>query len=846
VTSIARAGVVTFALAIAGALAAPVRAQPILAGRPLAEALRDLQRRGLAIVFSTEVVQPGMRVGAIVPSSDPRRMLEALLEPHGLEARGAPRDVLVVARKRQGATSAPRPPAAAPSGSIRGLVVDARSAATLAGVLVRIPRSGAETVSDADGHFELNAVAPGAHRLYVSLIGYVLAEPEVTVPAGAALDLTVTLSEGAATYTEEITVVGDAFRGPSVEVPAAMALNSADLRELRGVLTDDPFRAVQALPGVISGNDLRSEFAIRGSDPAHVGLSIEGITTDWPVHAVHGDWSGGSVGLVNADVVDGITLLAGAYPLEQPARSGGLLDITLREGSRARTQAHASLTMTSASLITEGPIGQAARGSWLVSARQSYVQWILERTGADGTRFAFGDVAGKLAWDVTPRQQVRVAAVAGHSLLELDRADPDPNLITRGSATASFVSGAWQSSIGAGATVVQRAALLTERFANDGPTMRDLSAGSRTDVVYRADAAVPVGGSVSARFGGEIRHETSDASFTRFIGFADGPRTERVELVDGSRNVLSAYARLSVPLHARVRLDTGALVTRAADVTAAPQAAATGSFGAWTIRGAAGLYRQPAALEQTASTFGRGGLASEWSRHLDFSVERRLGGTMRVQLAGYRRDDRNALRLAGDEFRVVGPAIVTPSLSPAWGNTLGAHAWGVEILAQRRAAAGLSGWMGYAWSRTRSSDSASGERFAADYDQPHAFNAFAQYRLSTVTAVSGKLRIGDGTPVIGYLTGTLDDAFVGSDRNRLRLPLYARLDLRVNHAFNMESRRLTLFAEVVNVFGRRNETAACACAGWTDSPQVYSDGRVTSVTQRMFPFLPTVGIVVDF
>ena len=37
------------------------------------------------------------------------------------------------------------------------------------------------------------------------------------------------------------------------------------------------FRAVQALPGVATGNDFRSDFSVRGSDSRHMGLSIDGV-----------------------------------------------------------------------------------------------------------------------------------------------------------------------------------------------------------------------------------------------------------------------------------------------------------------------------------------------------------------------------------------------------------------------------------------------------------------------------------------------------------------------------------------------------------------------------------------
>jgi len=40
-------------------------------------------------------------------------------------------------------------------------------------------------------------------------------------------------------------------------------LGSRELLALRGLIADDPFRAVQMLPGVSTGDDFRAEFALR-------------------------------------------------------------------------------------------------------------------------------------------------------------------------------------------------------------------------------------------------------------------------------------------------------------------------------------------------------------------------------------------------------------------------------------------------------------------------------------------------------------------------------------------------------------------------------------------------------
>jgi hypothetical protein len=85
------------ALLVLSALAAPAAADDY-AGRPLAEVLRELS---LPIVFTSELVGPELVVAEEPPPEaalDPRRLLDAVLAPHGLAVREAPGGVLVVVR----------------------------------------------------------------------------------------------------------------------------------------------------------------------------------------------------------------------------------------------------------------------------------------------------------------------------------------------------------------------------------------------------------------------------------------------------------------------------------------------------------------------------------------------------------------------------------------------------------------------------------------------------------------------------------------------------------------------------------------------------------------------------
>ncbi|HEX8172436.1 MAG TPA: TonB-dependent receptor [Thermoanaerobaculia bacterium] len=81
------------------------------AGRPLGDALRELESRGLRLIYSADVVTPAMIVRAEPRASEPRRILDELLREHALHAQRGPRGTLVIVRD---APKAPPKETAAP------------------------------------------------------------------------------------------------------------------------------------------------------------------------------------------------------------------------------------------------------------------------------------------------------------------------------------------------------------------------------------------------------------------------------------------------------------------------------------------------------------------------------------------------------------------------------------------------------------------------------------------------------------------------------------------------------------------------------------------------------------
>ena len=729
-------------------------------------------------------------------------------------------------------------PAIQGAGTIQGHVLDARTGAPLARVLVVVEGGSQTAQTGPDGRFELPAVETGPRRLVVSVVGYVLVQRDVQVAPGQVLHVTIPLTEGTGTYTESVTVAADRFRPAGSPVPAQQVLGSADLQNLRGVLADDPLRAVQVLPGVATGDDLRSEFSVRGSDFAHMNFTVEGFSTPFLLHtvrAVEDRANAGSVAMINSDILEDVTLLNGGYAQRYGNRTGAEVDFRLREGSRDRRQVRASVSGTSASSVIEGPFG--GRGSWLLSARQSYVDLLVKRLRDEGIAFGFTDVQGKTVYDLTDRQRLDLTVIAGRSRLEdTDRDDRRDKFVGRNRA-AIAVTG-WRLT-GSRGLLDARVLGAVSEFRNNETDNPSLDEGEERQLAARVDGTYVVSPDLQVEIGGDAERMRETRRRDRVVGGVGRTINE----YSGEATRSGAYALVRVDLFDRLLIAPGARAdhsTLTDETTASPWLQLEWRTSRSTaVRASAGVYRQFPGFEQVIGALGRGTNRHERAAQYDVGVEGRVGTTMRWQVTFYDREEEDFFRRAGAETRVVDGRLVRGANTAVYLNRLDGYARGVELLVQRRDPNTLSGWISYAYARNRYHDAASAEAFWGDLDQRHTLNLYAHYRWSDRSSVGGKLRLGSNFPVPGYYVERNGEYFVTDRRNELRLPVYARLDVRANRTFNWSRRRLTLFAEVINVLNRDNLRF--------DPPSISSTTRRASgLFETMLPVLPSAGILIEF
>jgi len=720
--------------------------------------------------------------------------------------------------------------------TVTGCVTDAATGSPLAGALVRALSANLESTTDHTGTYRL-ALVPGRHTLEVWVIGYARAERTISLTAGASWTLDFALIEAPPGITERITVSGTPATTPEPLVPSAHAIGAADLSRLRGVLADDALRAVQAMPGVAGGDDFTAELTIRGSAPEAVGVLLDGVDAPVLVSAIRGRDDSASIALVNTEVLAGASLRAGAYPQRVGGRTGAQVEFATREGARDRLRVRGAASLATAMVSAEGPIGSARRGSWLASVRSSYVGWLARQVDPElDTAIGFGDVFLKAVYDLGRASRVEVLGLGGRLVVDEQAELRGLNSLDQARDDSALVMTAVHTTLSDTARVSQRAYAMGNRFRNLSPQGRELGTGRDGWLGYSADGTATLWPMTVLRGGFELARQSSRQDLWRYVtrpGGVVAVPTERVDVEHGRAGAFLdlQWSAAAFALGGGARADWWAST---ASAHASPWAQALWQpAGPWTLRTAAGVHRQPPTPAQLAGLRGSAGLAPARAMHVDVGVERRIG-SLRATITGFLRDETHTPWLPDSEPRLVGGWVVPGSTTTHWDDSGRVRARGLEVLLERRAPDGVSGWVSYAWARTREEITGTDLAFWGDYDQRHTLNVHLTRRFSYRVNASLRYRFGSNFPVVGYYregpeVDDLPTYLLTDTRNDARIPVYSRLDIRADRAFAWGSRRLTLFAEVVNTLARRNLGPA-------------GPGDV----EKLFPILPAVGAAVEF
>jgi hypothetical protein len=744
--------------------------------------------------------------------------------------------------------------AALPAAEIRGTVKNVAGGEALERVQVSVPEAGRVTVTAADGSFAIQNLPAGKYTLRLTAVGYRLS----TIPfslsgAEESKEFSISMVPDNFRHTETVQVKGDIFQQEDSPAVSESNLTGSEIREASTVFADDPFRAIQALPGVSApgNNEFYAQFSVMGTPFGDVSIYLDDVLAT-PFHSIPDISNGASLSLLTSETVEEMKLMPVAYPVKFADGIGAALDIRTREGSRSTPLFRVSAGIADSDVLGEGDLGSDKRGSWIASARKSYIGYLVRNRENDVQNVMFYDGDAKLTYDLTPKQSMSLHALGGQTYTQLD-SNSNPDYFATGSSAFTLARMGWRWSVTPQLQLDSHAAYLSEPYDSHNSLGQHLDTyaygewlgGSNLTWAWKNNDVLE-GGMTLRR----LRDDGDTVSYQ-----SSGPPVV-YQASDGTGLRGTVYVQQSstawknrLHLMAGVRWDN----LQRIDIHPFSEqvSAAMRVLKATELQFGAGRYAQFPDFQQVATPICLpGGLLLDRSDHFTAAVEQRLGEytRFRVQVFDRQNADEFGIPTGFSDQTMNGPpcgGLAPPRAeSPTYERD---YSRGVQLVLQRRSANRLSGWLGYTLAQARakyvegiSSGVPLGTSFPTLEDQRHSLNGFGSYRLTPTINLSGKLLYGSGYPVPSTNFAQVGNTYYAIGLNTVRLPAYARLDLRCDKSWAFQRWKLTLYGEVLNLTNHDNRI-------YTYISGVNPTTLQTTIqTEQELPVTPTAGLVFEF
>ncbi len=648
-------------------------------------------------------------------------------------------------------------------------------------------------------------------------------------------------------------------------------LVAADIREMPGAF-GDPFRAIEALPGVTPVVSGLPFFYIRGAPPNDNAYFVDGIRVPLLFHVGIGE------GVIHPALIDHVDFYPGAAPAAYGGSAGAVIAGQTRGPAEAR-HGEVNLRLVDAGALLESPLDDG-RASVLVAARYGYPGPILGAI-TSSVKLGYWDYQARGTFRVGDRDTLGVFAFGSHDYLgtaETRNGQTGPVVEQLGSDFHRIdlrydraldnghlrvaVTGGYDSQGGAGAGDGTAVTTITNR-----------SIAARLEVDTEASPAVRVRG------GADVRLES--------YGFAQGqaptdpdgfPESQIASSADPPPTNLTgdAHADMVWRVAPRVEIVPGVR----ADVFESTRAGTTATVPAFDPRlsvrvgltpsvtwlSSLGLSHQYPALRVGAIPamllsvpgFALGGPQLQTAAQASEGVEVTLPADFTLTTTGFLSEWSGLTDLTTDCIRIMPPTsppqngdnppppppYACPSDDPVHG-----VAYGVEVLLRRPLSKRLSGWLSYTLSRSTRDEhfvtATGGDAVAtvpSDYDRTHILNAILAYDLGRRWSAGARFVFLSGTPY-SNLAGNVPVAPYNDHRD----PPFFRLDVRLEKRWPLgRDGYIAFIAEGQNVTLSKETTPfGLSCVGDQTSPQ--SPATTQCKHAAVGPItIPSVGVEASF
>lgn len=266
--------------------------------------------------------------------------------------------------------------------TIRGNIIDKEGQFPLIGATVSLDGTSIGNVSDNEGYFRLEDIPIGRYDLVVSYLGYkenII--PNLLVQSSKEVILNIELQE-AIEVMDEVVIIASQDKTDPLNKLATVSSRQFTVEESgryagsRG----EPSRMAQNYAGVSGSSDGRNDIIIRGNSPIGMLWRYEGLDIPNPNHFALSGSNGGTISILNLNVLSNSDFLTSAFPADYGNAMSGVFDLKMRSGNNEKREYSVGAGALGVEATLEGPLGNNKKVSYLLNYRYSTVELLNKTT----------------------------------------------------------------------------------------------------------------------------------------------------------------------------------------------------------------------------------------------------------------------------------------------------------------------------------------------------------------------------------------------------------------------------------------------------------------------------------
>ncbi|MBD2703615.1 TonB-dependent receptor [Spirosoma sp. BT702] len=296
--------------------------------------------------------------------------------------------------------------------TVSGYVRETGSQEALIGVNVYLPGTTTGTTTNTYGFYSLTLPAQDSVRLAYSFVGYESITRTISLRNNRTQNVLLTPGQALA----EVSVTAGTLVEKVSETPQMSAIDVpiAQIKKIPAFLGEkDVLKVLQLMPGVQKGSEGQTGIYVRGGGPDQ-NLIILDDAVVYNANHLFGFFS-----VFNGDAIKSVELIKGGFPARYGGRLSSVIDLNMKDGNRDKLHGEGGIGLIASRLMLEGPLTKNHKGSFLISARRTYLDIVAapiikaQTQGQTEAGYYFYDLNAKANYDFSPKDKLYLSAYFG-------------------------------------------------------------------------------------------------------------------------------------------------------------------------------------------------------------------------------------------------------------------------------------------------------------------------------------------------------------------------------------------------------------------------------------------------